>query len=105
MQLESPLETVQAAADLARRQGAMVILNPSPAQPLPDSLLKKISILTPNETEAELLTGIKVTDDASCARAAKFLLRKGVQTVIITLGSRGAFVATECSKQFVPGSR
>jgi ribokinase len=103
MQLETPLETVQAAADLAHATGALVILNPAPAQSLPDSLLKKISILTPNETEAELLTGIKVTDEDSCSRAAGILLRKGVQTVILTLGSRGAYVATSTSKQFVPG--
>ncbi len=103
MQLETPLETVQAAADLAHSNKALVILNPAPAQPLPDSLLKKISILTPNETEAELLTGSKVSDDASCGKAADALLRKGVKTVIITLGSRGAFVATTKSKQYVPG--
>jgi ribokinase len=103
MQLETPLATVQAAADLAHTKRALVILNPAPAQPLPDSLLKKISILTPNETEAELLTGIQVIDDASCSRAANVLLRKGVKTVIITLGSRGAFVATSASKQLVPG--
>src|SRR5882757_6614116 len=103
MQLETPRETVQAAADLAHAKGALVILNPAPAQPLPDSLLKKLSILTPNETEAELLTGIQVIDDASCSRAADILLRKGVKTVIITLGSRGAFVATTASKQLVPG--
>src|SRR6185503_16845460 len=53
--------------------------------------------------EAELLTGIKVTDDASCAKAADALLRKGVKTVIITLGSRGSYVATAKSKQLVPG--
>lgn len=103
MQLETPLETVQAAADLATSCRARVILNPAPAQPLPDKLLKKVSILTPNETEAELLTGIKVTDEASCGRAADILLRKGVQTVIITLGSRGAFVATADSKRLVAG--
>ena len=103
MQLETPLKAVQAAADLAHAKGALVILNPAPAQKLPDALLKKISILTPNETEAELLTGIEVTDEASCSRAADALLRKGVKTVIMTLGSRGAFVATTKSKQFVPG--
>jgi ribokinase len=103
MQLETPLDTVQAAADLAHSKGAMVILNPAPAQKLPDSLPKKVSILTPNETEAELLTGIKVTDDASCAKAADALLRKGVKTVIITLGSRGSYVATAKSKEMVPG--
>jgi ribokinase len=103
MQLETPLETVQAAADLANVHGALVILNPAPAQPLRDKLLKKVSILTPNEHEAELLTGIKVTGADSCARAADALLRKGIQTVIITLGPRGAFVATSATKQLVPG--
>jgi ribokinase len=103
VQLETPLETVQAAADLAAAEGAIVILNPAPAQPLPDALLNKVSIVTPNETEAELLTGIRVTDEASCEMAADVLLRKGIETVIITLGSRGSFVATKTSKQLVPG--
>src|SRR4029078_6877259 len=99
MQVESPLQTVEAAADLAHAKGAMVILNPAPAQKLPDALLKKISILTLNETEVDVLTGIKVTEDASCTKAADVLLRKGVQTVILTHGSRGAFVATSKSKE------
>ena len=103
MQLETPLETVQAAADLAAKAGVRVILNPAPAQPLPDKLLKRVSILTPNETEAELLTGIAVTDDAAAAAAAAKLRARGVQTVIITLGARGAFVATEGGAQHVPG--
>jgi ribokinase len=103
MQLETPLETIQAAAELAAANGATVILNPAPAQPLPDTLLKHISILTPNETEAELLTGVTVTDEASCNRAAGILLGKGVETVIITLGSRGAFIASATSQELVSG--
>jgi len=103
MQLETPLDTVQAAADLANAKGTLVILNPAPARTLPDTLLKKVSILTPNETEVELLTGIAVNDEASCGRAAEILLRKGVNTVIITLGSRGAFVASATSQQLVSG--
>jgi len=103
MQLETPLETVQAAADLAAKAGVRVILNPAPAQPLPDKLLNGVSILTPNETEAELLTGIAVNDDASAAAAAAKLRARGVRTVIITLGARGAFVATESGEQLVPG--
>jgi len=103
MQLETPLETVQAAADLAVKAGVPVILNPAPAQPLPDKLLKCVSILTPNETEAELLTGIAVTDEVSAAAAAKKLRDRGVQTVIITLGARGAYVATKSGGQLVPG--
>ena len=103
MQLETPLETVQAAAELATASGSRVILNPAPAQRLSDKLLKRISILTPNESETELLTGVKITGDASCARAAEALRRKGVETVIITLGSHGAFVASAAMKERVPG--
>jgi ribokinase len=92
LQLEIPLETVQAAADLANSVGALVVLNPAPAQHLPECLLETVAILTPNETEAELLTGVEVKDAASCGRAADVLLRKGVKNVVITLGSRGAFL-------------
>jgi ribokinase len=103
MQLETPIETIEAAAELGSASGAIVILNPAPAQKLSDQLLSRISILTPNETEAELLTGITVCDEASCNRAADILLGKGVETVIITLGSQGAFVATAASRELVPG--
>ena len=103
MQLETPLATVQAAADLAAKAGVRVILNPAPARALPDKLLKKISIITPNETEAELLTGIKVDSEAGAAKAAGKLLTRGVKTAIITLGSRGAFVAGAGVAKLVPG--
>jgi ribokinase len=103
MQLETPLETVQAAARIAAKAGARVILNPAPAQPLPDTLLKLVSILTPNETEAELLTGIKVTGPSAAAKAADKLRSRGVKTVILTLGPRGAFIADANGKQLVPG--
>jgi ribokinase len=103
MQLETPLETVQAAAELAHKTGTRVILNPAPARPLPDRLLRRVSIITPNETEAELLTGIRVDDDAAAAKAADRLLDRGVQTVILTLGPRGAFVAAREGRQRVPG--
>jgi ribokinase len=103
MQLEIPLETVQAAARIAAEAGAYVILNPAPARQLPDRLLRHISILTPNETEAELLTGIKVDSDSAAAKAAAVLRARGVRTVIITLGARGAFVAGERSMKRVPG--
>jgi len=105
LQLETPLETVRAAVQLAAEVGVRVILNPAPARPLPDALLKQVSILTPNETEAELLTGIKVADDAAAGQAADRLLAKGVGAVILTLGARGAFVATKESRCLVPGFR
>jgi ribokinase len=105
LQLETPLETVQAAVIMAVQKGIPIILNPAPAQVLPDSILQHISILTPNETEAELLTGIKITDLKSAALAAALLLKRGVQTVIITLGAKGAWVATKENQQHVPGFR
>ena len=104
-QLETPLATVAAAAQAAVKARVPVILNPAPARPLANSLLKLISVLTPNETEAELLTGIKVTDDAAAARACSALRSRGVRTVILTLGQRGAFLADADGQRLVPGFR
>jgi ribokinase len=95
MQLEIPIETVEKAAKIATESHVSVILNPAPAQPLSDSLLKQIAILTPNQTEAELLTGISVTDLPSAEASAKILRNKGIDTVIITLGDQGAYVLTQ----------
>lgn len=103
MQLETPLDTVKHTAQLASDNGIMVILDPAPAQQLDDDLLKHISILTPNESEAELLTGIPVEDEKSADKAASYLLAKGVNTVLITLGFRGAFVATEKIRKMITG--
>jgi len=102
-QLETPLATVTAAVELAVKAGVPVILNPAPARPLPNSLLERISILTPNETEAELLTGIKVTDAAAAAKACSKLRSRGVGIVILTLGERGAFLADANDQRLVPG--
>jgi ribokinase len=102
-QLETPLPTVQAAVDLAAACGMRVILNPAPARPLPDRLLRRVFLITPNETEAGLLTGIRVDGAAAAARAADKLLARGVQAVIITLGAKGAFAAYQGRRQLVPG--
>jgi len=102
MQLETPLETVEAAARMAHEQGIRVILNPAPACTLGDALLQNISILTPNETEAELLTGITVRDEASAQQAAEVLIGRGVKTVILTLGATGAYVYSEAFQGMVP---
>jgi ribokinase len=102
MQLEIPLETVIYTAHFAFNAGKKVILNPAPAQPLPDDLLKLLYLITPNETEAELLTGIPVTDSHSAEKAARLLLIKGVQVVIVTLGSKGALLVTSTQCQLVP---
>jgi ribokinase len=92
MQLEIPLYTVEFVAAIAFENGVKVILNPAPACALPDALLGHIYLLTPNETEAEILSGIKVTDVQTAKLAAKALKKKGVQNVIITLGANGALV-------------
>jgi ribokinase len=103
VQLETPIATVQAAVTVAARAAVRVILNPAPARELSAALLKRVSILTPNETEAQILTGIPVTDDVDAARAAAKLRARGVQTVILTLGARGAFVADASGERLVRG--
>lgn len=91
-QLEIPLETVACLTHLAAGRNKKLILNPAPARDLPNSLLKQLAIITPNETEAELLTGVPVRDPATALQAAKVLGERGVPIVIITLGSNGALV-------------
>ena len=103
LQLETPMTSVQLAATLAQRAGATVILNPAPARPLSNALLKRVSILTPNETEAELLTGIKVKDERGAAKACAQLHSRGARTVIMTLGARGAFFSAGAARGLVPG--
>ncbi|MDX1640188.1 MAG: ribokinase [Balneolaceae bacterium] len=102
-QLETPLETVEEAIKIANENGVRVILNPAPAQPLDDDLLKRIDILTPNQSETELLTGISVEDEESAKKAASNLLSKGVKTVIVTLGSNGAFLMSKDIQKTIPG--
>jgi ribokinase len=105
MQLESPLETVIAAAKIAKDNDTQVILNPAPACELPDELLARVDMITPNETEAEKLTGIKVDSNEDAARAAKALHDKGIATVIITLGSKGVWLSQNGEGKLVAGFR
>lgn len=95
LQLETPLEAVAEAVTLATANRVRVILNPAPAQPLPDGLLRSLDFITPNEGEAETLTGVAVKDAASAEKAAGILHARGVRNVIITLGPRGVFAATK----------
>ncbi|MCW0332136.1 ribokinase [Pantoea ananatis] len=103
MQLESPLDSVLAAATLARQHQTRVILNPAPATKLSDDLLALIDIITPNETEAEILTGIAVNNDDDAARAAAALHEKGIATVLITLGRRGVWLSENGKGQRIAG--
>ena len=102
MQLEIPLETVAKAAGIAKKHGVPVILNPAPYQKLPDSIWPDINILTPNEKEAKLITGRTPDADVSVETLGAEILKLGVKTVIITLGEKGAYVATGDSAFSVP---
>ena len=99
MQLETPIDTVVWAAKAAHEAGVPVILNPAPAQKLPKELYALLDWITPNETEAELLTGVKVVDAESAAKAAEVLKKRGVGHVVISMGKKGAFCG-DCGKIF-----
>ena len=105
LQLETPLRTIEASIELAAAAGLRVVLNPAPARPLPARLLERVYLLTPNESEAELLTGVAVASEAAAAKAADALLARGVQNVVITMGSRGAFVAGGAGRRAADDSR
>jgi len=92
LQLEIPIPTVLHAARCARQNGSLVILNPAPAQSLPDELISLADFVIPNETELSLLSGIEVRDTSSAEKAARVLLDRGARNVIVTLGSKGALV-------------
>ena len=99
MQLETSVDTVMWAAATARAAGVPVILNPAPARRLPRRLYRLIDWMTPNETEAEILTGIKVADAASAAQAVDVLKKRGVGHVVITMGEKGAYCG-DCGRLF-----
>ncbi|GGE26029.1 ribokinase [Marinithermofilum abyssi] len=105
LQLEVPLETVVYAARVAKKHQVPVILNPAPAQPLPEELYRSVDVLTPNETETEILTGIQVNDLESAKIAARELLGRGVKTVVITLGENGSLLASASGFTHIPARK
>lgn len=104
MQLEIPLETVEFVAEAASNCGKKVILNPAPGRPLPTDLLKKLYLITPNETEAELISGVKITDLQSAEQAAQRIHQLGVPAVIITMGAKGALIYADSKMELIPAS-
>ncbi len=100
-QLEVPLETIEFAAQLANVAGVPFVLDPAPAQRLPPELLKIVDVLTPNETEAQILTGIEVRDEQSARAAAEELLSAGVKSVILTMGAQGFLLVDQEKVAFV----
>jgi ribokinase len=103
LQLESPLEVVAYAIDIAHTEEVKVFLNPAPARPLPEETLARLDYLIPNESETALLTGVEVADLDSAKEAAERLREEGVGTVILTLGARGAFLVSAEESVHVPG--
>ena len=95
LQLEIPIATVERSLQFAKARGMTTILNPAPAGDLPESLLRQVDVLTPNETEAETLTEIAVSDPNCAEAAAKALLTRGPRAVIVTLGAQGALLCAE----------
>jgi ribokinase len=102
IQLEIPLDVVDYAIRTAVQKGVNVVLNPAPAQPLSADLLSLLYMITPNETEAELLTGIKVEDEISARSAANVLREKGIDIVVITMGPLGAYILSKEVDQIMP---
>lgn len=102
VQLESPLDAVYTAIKIAHENGAIVMLNPAPAQPLDKNFLKEIDIITPNKVEAEMLTGIKVTDDESLCLIVNKFLEFGIKNVLITLGAKGIFAGSAEGAKMIP---
>ena len=102
LQLEVPLKTVTCTAQLAARHGTRVILDPAPAQPLPEDLLAAVSLITPNETEAEILTGIDGDDESSARAQAAAIRAKGVSTVLVTRGALGSLLDDGSSVRSFP---
>jgi ribokinase len=101
IQLEIPLDSVAYAISQAAQKKAMVILNPAPATKLGDEVLQHVNLITPNESEAQLLTGIEVTDETTAGMAANALHSKGIPQVIITLGAKGAYLSHNGNSQLI----
>ncbi|WP_412989586.1 ribokinase [Pediococcus siamensis] len=105
-QLETNLEPIIAAFRLAKAAGALTILNPAPALPeLPAELIALTDMITPNETEAATLTGLKVETEQDCEQAAAKFREMGIANVVITLGSRGVFYDVQDKSQLVPAHK
>lgn len=103
LQLEVPPETVLAAARLASTHGARVVLDPAPAKPVADAMVRLVEVINPNESEARTLTGIPVTDEGAAGRAAAELVRRGARAAVIKLGARGAYVYDGTRGEMVAG--
>ena len=104
-QLETNMSSIKGVIDMAYAAGKTIILNTAPVQPVEDALLSKVTIVTPNEVEASILTGVKVVDEQSAAQAADWFFQRGVKKVVITMGGMGAYVADSTRAELTPAFR
>lgn len=104
-QLETPIPVIEYLSEVTQANNKQLILNPAPAAPLPDAVYKGLFLITPNETETELLTGIQVTDERTAEEAASIFKGKGVQNVIITMGSKGAYLYCDGYRGIIPSQK
>jgi ribokinase len=105
LQLEIPMATVEACIDVAAAKGARVILNPAPAAKVCETALSKLYLITPNQTEAELLTGVSADDVEGAKCAAEKLCALGVKKVVITLGADGALLYEDGKTEIIPAHK
>ena len=102
IQLETPIETIQKAASVAMQYNVKVVLKPSPPRTLSDDVLRYVSVLTPNQSEMELLTGIRIHDHQSAEEAGRMLIAKGIESVVLTLGAKGSFLIDAGGVEHIP---
>ena len=102
LQLEVNMDAIEQVIDYAHLKGKQIVLNTAPARKLPESLLKKLDIVTPNEIEAGILTDTKVETTEDAEKAAQILMNSGVKNVVVTMGKHGVFVMTPDRKEMIP---
>lgn len=101
-QLETNMSAINRVIDIAYENGVKVVLNPAPIQPISDDILRKVDLITPNEVEAEIITGIRISDEEAAKKAADWFFAKGVKNVLFTLGGRGVYIATHEKQCLIP---
>ena len=100
LQLETPLNTIKYALEKSKELGKYTILNPAPAVKLGDEIIRNVDLLTPNETELEILSGVKIENEDDIKKAAHVMIEKGVKELIVTLGSKGSLYINEETMNF-----
>ena len=100
LQLETPLDTIKYALNKAKELNKYTILNPAPAVKLDDEIIKNIDLLTPNETELEIISGVSIESEEDIQKAAQIMIEKGVKELIVTLGSKGSLYINKEKSMF-----